>query len=67
MKLGGYDFIKKPFELDEIVAAVRNAARTTPLEQRVAYLAAQERKRSGGARLRPRRAADGASCCARSR
>ena len=28
MKLGGYDFIKKPFELEEIVAAVRNAART---------------------------------------
>ena len=25
MKLGGYDFIKKPFELQEILAAVRNA------------------------------------------
>jgi DNA-binding NtrC family response regulator len=36
MKLGGYDFIKKPFELEEIVAAVRNAARTRSLEQRVA-------------------------------
>jgi DNA-binding NtrC family response regulator len=48
MKLGGYDFIKKPFELDEIVAAVRNAARTSSLEQRVAYLAAQERKRTAG-------------------
>ena len=46
MKLGGYDFIKKPFELDEIVAAVRNAARTRSLEQRVAYMTAQERKRS---------------------
>ena len=32
MKLGGYDFIKKPFELDEIVAAVRNAARTHALD-----------------------------------
>jgi DNA-binding NtrC family response regulator len=49
MKLGGYDFIKKPFELDEIVAAVRNAARTSTLEQQVAYLAAQERKHTGGA------------------
>ena len=49
MKLGGYDFIKKPFELEEIVAAVRNAVRTSRLEQRVAYLAAQERRRSGGA------------------
>jgi two-component system response regulator AtoC len=46
MKLGGYDFIKKPFELEEVVAAVRNAARTSSLEQRVAYLAAQERKRA---------------------
>src|SRR5947208_10039414 len=49
MKLGGYDFIKKPFELEEIVAAVRNAVRTSRLEQRVAYLAAQDRRRGGGA------------------
>ncbi len=49
MKLGGYDFIKKPFDLEEIVAAVRNAARTRSLEQRVAYMAAQERKRTDGA------------------
>ena len=27
MKLGGYDFIRKPFELEEIVTTVRNAAR----------------------------------------
>lgn len=46
MKLGGYDFIRKPFDLEEIVAGVRNAARTTSLEQRVAYMSAQERKRS---------------------
>ncbi|HEY7373189.1 MAG TPA: sigma-54 dependent transcriptional regulator [Polyangia bacterium] len=46
MKLGGYDFIKKPFELEEIVAAVRNAARTRSLEQRVAYMTEQERKRT---------------------
>jgi two-component system response regulator AtoC len=47
MKLGGYDFIKKPFEIEEIVAAVRNAARTQALEQRVAYMSAQEKKRLG--------------------
>ena len=48
MKLGAYDFIKKPFELEEIVAAVRNAERTSTLETRVAYLAAQDRKRVSG-------------------
>ncbi len=48
MKLGAYDFMKKPFELDEMLAAVRNAARTNTLEHRVAYLAAQERKRVAG-------------------
>jgi two-component system, NtrC family, response regulator AtoC len=49
MKLGGYDFIKKPFELEEIVAAVRNAVRTSALEGRVAYLVAQQRQRVSGA------------------
>ncbi|HVR62578.1 MAG TPA: sigma-54 dependent transcriptional regulator [Polyangia bacterium] len=47
MKLGGYDFIKKPFELDEIVAAVRNAARTKTLEQRVAYFSERDRQKLG--------------------
>ena len=46
MKAGAYDFIKKPFELDEILAAVRNAVRTSALERRVEYLAERERKRS---------------------
>ena len=46
MKLGAHDFIKKPFELAEIVKAVRHAERTTTLETRVAYLAAQDRKRA---------------------
>jgi DNA-binding NtrC family response regulator len=47
MKLGAYDFIKKPFELEEVVATVRNAARTSTLEQRVAYLSEQDRRRGG--------------------
>jgi DNA-binding NtrC family response regulator len=46
MKLGAYDFIKKPFDLEEIAAAVANAERTRSLETRVAYMAAQERKRA---------------------
>ena len=46
MKLGGYDFIKKPFELEEIVVAVRNAVRTSRLETRVEYLAQKERSRN---------------------
>jgi DNA-binding NtrC family response regulator len=45
MKLGAYDFIKKPFELEEVVATVANAARTSTLEQRVAYLSDQDRRR----------------------
>ena len=65
MKLGGYDFIKKPFELEEIVAAVRNAARTRSLEQRVAYMAAQERKRTRRRGVRARRARAWPRFCAR--
>ncbi len=50
MKLGGYDFIRKPFELEEIVTTVRNAARTFELEGRVDYLArrARQRENQGG-------------------
>ena len=50
MKLGGYDFIRKPFELEEIVTTVRNAARTSELEGRVDYLArkAKQRAEPGG-------------------
>jgi two-component system response regulator AtoC len=45
MKLGSYDFIKKPFDLDEMLAAVRNAVHTSTLERRVDYLAQRERSR----------------------
>jgi DNA-binding NtrC family response regulator len=47
MKLGAYEFIRKPFELEEILAAVRNAARTSRLEGRVEYLAQRERNQAG--------------------
>jgi two-component system response regulator AtoC len=49
IKQGAYDFIKKPFELEEITAAVRNAVRTASLEQKVEYLADRERRNRGGA------------------
>jgi two-component system, NtrC family, response regulator AtoC len=46
MKLGAFDFIKKPFDLEEVIAAVRAALRTSTLERRVEYLTAQERRRT---------------------
>jgi two-component system, NtrC family, response regulator AtoC len=48
IKHGAYDFIKKPFDLAEIIATVGNAARTSALEQRVEYLAQKDRRRRGG-------------------
>lgn len=43
MKAGAYDFIRKPFDLDEVLATVRNALRTQSLESRVRYLEADRR------------------------
>ncbi len=37
MKLGAFDFVKKPFELDEILATAKNALRARHLERRLAY------------------------------
>jgi two-component system, NtrC family, response regulator AtoC len=45
LRLGAFDFIRKPFDLEEVIAAVQNALRTADLEQRVAYLGAQEKER----------------------
>ena len=38
LRLGAYDFIRKPFDLEEIIASVKNALRTDELERQVAYL-----------------------------
>jgi len=43
MKLGAYEFLRKPFELEEILAAVRNAAHMSRLEGRVEYLSQGKR------------------------
>ncbi|MBX3027023.1 sigma-54-dependent Fis family transcriptional regulator [bacterium] len=38
LRSGAYDFIRKPFDLEEIIASVKNALRTDELERQVAYL-----------------------------
>jgi DNA-binding NtrC family response regulator len=43
MKAGAYDFIRKPFDLSEVLAAARNALRTRSLETRVRYLESDRR------------------------
>jgi DNA-binding NtrC family response regulator len=48
MKLGAYDFVKKPFELDELLATAQNALRAAQLERRVAYHSGRERNRFEG-------------------
>jgi DNA-binding NtrC family response regulator len=45
MKLGAYDFVKKPFELDELLTTANNALRAGSLERRVAYHDGRDRSR----------------------
>ncbi len=45
MKLGAYDFVKKPFELDELLATADNALRAGSLEKRVAYQTNRDRSK----------------------
>jgi two-component system response regulator AtoC len=45
MKLGAFDFVKKPFELDELLATAQNALRAAALERRVAYHAGRDRNK----------------------
>jgi two-component system response regulator AtoC len=42
MRLGAYDFLRKPIEPPELVATLENAARTAALERRVDYLAKKD-------------------------
>jgi DNA-binding NtrC family response regulator len=44
MKLGAFDFVKKPFELDELITTAHNALRAGALERRVAYHDGRERR-----------------------
>jgi len=48
MKLGAFDFVKKPFELDELLATAQNALKAAALERRVAYHAGRERHKFEG-------------------
>ena len=45
MKLGAFDFVKKPFELDELLATAQNAVKAAALERRVAYHAGRDRNK----------------------
>ena len=45
LRLGAYDFIKKPFDLEEVIASLHNALRTDALEQQLAYFSHQEERR----------------------
>ena len=45
MKLGAYDFLNKPFELDELITTVQNALRAGTLERRLAYHDGRARSR----------------------
>jgi DNA-binding NtrC family response regulator len=47
MKLGAFDFVKKPFELDELLTTAANALRASALERRVAYHDGRERGKIG--------------------
>jgi DNA-binding NtrC family response regulator len=44
MKLGAYDFINKPFELEKVLATAKNALAAGSLERRVAYHEGRERR-----------------------
>jgi DNA-binding NtrC family response regulator len=45
MKLGAFDFVNKPFELEKLLATAQNALRAGSLERRVAYHDERDRSR----------------------
>ena len=45
MKLGAFDFVNKPFELEKLLATAQNALRAGSLERRVAYHDGRDRSR----------------------
>jgi DNA-binding NtrC family response regulator len=48
LRLGAFDFIRKPFDVEELVTAVNNALRVEQLEHRVAYLRSREDRAQPG-------------------
>jgi DNA-binding NtrC family response regulator len=48
LRLGAFDFIRKPFDVEELVTAVNHALRVEQLESRVAYLRGREDRSQPG-------------------
>ncbi|MCK4326391.1 sigma-54-dependent Fis family transcriptional regulator, partial [bacterium] len=46
MKLGAYDYINKPFDVDEVVAIVRRVMQKQDLQKEVAYLRSEVERQS---------------------
>jgi DNA-binding NtrC family response regulator len=44
MRLGAFDFVRKPFELEELLAAAKNAIHTQRLERRLAHQQEHDRR-----------------------
>ncbi len=47
MKLGAYDYISKPFDMDGVAITIRNALESTRLKREVALIRMQQRERYG--------------------
>jgi len=51
MRLGAYDYINKPFNLDELAIVIRKALETSELKQEVAHLRSEQSRQFGIANM----------------